>query len=376
VKPGENVEVSLNDSTGVELKGENSNENRCLAEWNQIIHPLKEIVVTFEKNEKTYTSTYKTFFPLVEEVAQKAKVFKNNIHSGNVDFDRLMKLKVDFDLEYFALRFIRTPRKEHPSVADYTPYYKQLMEGKSCIDNAAVLNFGKAKELISLLVDLRAMYFNKMEDYKQLGSRLKWADSTLKNDTIVGIYYSWHLDYFKSFDQIEQAFAEINLDRIPTEYKIAIDNAKKKLMPVDAGIVAYDFTLEDINGKKVSLSDFKGNVIILDFWASWCAPCKKEIPELEKLHEKMSGQAVTFIAVSADTDKKSWEKAVKTREMKGIQLYNNGWGDVASLYKVTGVPRFVAIGKDGVIKSLNAPRPTSGNLDAMVNDLLKADVKK
>ena len=96
-----------------------------------------------------------------------------------------------------------------------------------------------------------------------------------------------------------------------------------------------------------------------------------KVPKLEEIEENLKGQDVEFIAISVDTDKSAWEKAVRTREMKGTQLYNNGWDNVASLYKVTGVPRFIVINKDGVIESLNASRPTSGRLEEMLLKLLK-----
>lgn len=374
IKPGDVINVDLNDDTGIELKGKNSPENICLSEWQKMIHPLKEIVITFQKNESTYNATYEVFFPLVDDVIKKAEAFKKKINSGNVAFDQLMKLKVDFDIEYYALRFLRIPRTKFPSKEDYTTYYNQLLTTSTCISNANVLQLNNAKDHIARVVDLTVLHAGQIEEYKSLTTRLKLVNEILVNDTIAGIYFGWHLQYFKDYDEIKSAFEEVNIKRIPEKYQKLIADKMNELRPVDSGMTSYDFTLKDVDGNDVSLSDFKGKVVLIDFWATWCAPCKKELPALLDLAKKLEGKELVILSISVDTDKKAWEKMVKSENLAGINLYNNGWGDVAALYKVTGVPRYVLIDKNGQIVQLNAPRPSNSKLEMMINKLIEAQI--
>jgi len=112
------------------------------------------------------------------------------------------------------------------------------------------------------------------------------------------------------------------------------------------GQIAPEFTLKDKNGKSVSLSDFKGKYVLLDFWASWCGPCKGELPYLHKANEKFKD--VTIVSISIDKDVEAWEKAIQKDDMSWNQLIVND-SDIKKAYEIRGVPRIMLIGKDGKI---------------------------
>ena len=101
----------------------------------------------------------------------------------------------------------------------------------------------------------------------------------------------------------------------------------------------------------VSLKSFKGKVVIVDFWASWCGPCRQEIPNVKKYYEEFkSNKDVVFISVSIDSKKADWEKALKEEQCEWIQLLApNSGRDVMKSYQFNGIPFIVAIGKDGKI---------------------------
>ena len=100
-----------------------------------------------------------------------------------------------------------------------------------------------------------------------------------------------------------------------------------KLYKTRAGGVAADFTYPDVNGKQVSLSDFKGKVVLIDVWATWCAPCRGEIPHLKKLEEEMKGMDVIFLGVSVDEarNKQKWVDFIEQEKLGGIQVFVFGW---------------------------------------------------
>ncbi|MGN6510817.1 MAG: TlpA family protein disulfide reductase, partial [Chitinophaga sp.] len=137
---------------------------------------------------------------------------------------------------------------------------------------------------------------------------------------------------------------------------------------------AVDFTYPDLKGKQTSLSDFKGKVVLVDVWATWCGPCKGEIPHLKKLEKEMHGTDVVFMSVSVDVEKdhQKWKDFVASEELGGVQLFASGWSDIAKFYNIKGIPRFMVFDKKGNIVSTDAPRPSSKELKL----LLESEAKK
>ncbi|OJJ17963.1 hypothetical protein BKI52_29340 [marine bacterium AO1-C] len=128
---------------------------------------------------------------------------------------------------------------------------------------------------------------------------------------------------------------------------------------LDKGKAAPTFTLKNLAGKQVSLSDFKGKVIYLDFWASWCKPCMKEVPHAKKLKEKLQGQPVAFLYISVDENDKMWKRAIERKQIKGEHLVAPGMQHaVAQAYNARSIPRYVIIDKAGNIWHRNASRPS------------------
>ena len=128
-------------------------------------------------------------------------------------------------------------------------------------------------------------------------------------------------------------------------------------------IKAPSFTYTDINGKSVSLNDFKGKLVYMDIWATWCGPCKMQIPGLKALEEKYKNEDIVILSISIDPleDKDKWRKMVIDKNLKGVQLYAGAESDFPKDYQVEFIPRFVIISPNGDILMNNAPQPL--NLD-------------
>jgi thiol-disulfide isomerase/thioredoxin len=139
------------------------------------------------------------------------------------------------------------------------------------------------------------------------------------------------------------------------------------------GEPAIDFTYPDKEGNELSLSTFKGSLVYVDVWATWCGPCVGEIPALKELEHDYHNNNITFLSVSVDTDKEAWLTMVAEKQLGGVQLWANGWTEITKSYAIISIPRFMLFDADGNIISLNAPIPSSdeirGLLDANLGGL-------
>ncbi len=128
-----------------------------------------------------------------------------------------------------------------------------------------------------------------------------------------------------------------------------------------------DFKGEDINGKQMSLRDFRGKYVYIDIWATWCGPCQRELPFLKKLEEKYRERNITFVSLSVDTDKAKWEARVKSGELCGTQLLIGRGTKFQKDYRINGIPRFILLDPNGRIVNPDMTRPSSEDTEKILN---------
>ena len=149
--------------------------------------------------------------------------------------------------------------------------------------------------------------------------------------------------------------------------------------PKDAKLANLDFTMKDTNGKDVRLSDYKGKVILLDFWATWCGPCKYEIPVFVELQKQYGKDGLQVIGVSVDDTPEKLEPFVKQFKMNYPVLQGLGHDDVQDSYgPMFAMPINVLISRDGKIcaKHLGMPAKSAKEpAEKTVRDAFEEEIK-
>ena len=366
LKGGEEVNIDLAE-TKATLNGKNTKENKALYIWEDYAANIRLKSVYFEFTE----STYEDFFPEFETFVAGLDDLKAKLKSGNKAFDETLLKLVDYETDYYAIIFLFTPRTKGPERSMWPAYYDSIMSDKKFTTDD-VLQFPYGVRIVDNYAGFAESYYTRGEgvDY------FDFAISYLPNDRLKGEYlinskfetFGDYNDYLEAMEKYEKYLVTPSLRR--RAEAIGAD-----LFVVRPGAPAADFTYPDAEGKMVSLSDFKGKVVLVDVWATWCGPCRGEIPHLKKLEEEMHGKDVVFMSVSLDEekDKQTWLDFIKKEQLGGVQLFASGWDTpIAEAYGIEGIPRFMVFDKKGNIVSVRAPRPS----DPELKEMLEAELAK
>lgn len=165
--------------------------------------------------------------------------------------------------------------------------------------------------------------------------------------------FNYETHYDEGLAAISAATKKYGLDGNYAK-EFAKRKATVKGQPFPSGIV-----LKDVNGKVVDFSSFRGKYVYIDMWASWCGPCCKEVPYLQKLESELKNDKVAFVSISLDTREAQWKKKMEQLKMHGNQLIDssNAFGNALN---VQGIPFFVIYDPQGKLYMYDAPRPSQG----------------
>ncbi len=293
----------------------------------------------------------------------------------DADFIRMEKIAVKYS--WLAnLQSYPTRVNYYNDQATVPDDWFNFMEGVS-IDDPALLDVPDAKYFLVGLAGDKAL---KRSGIEQKDS---WANPTLLRTTFEVVENEFtHPEVVDVllFEKLKQHLDATSPDGIGdlVELYLALAVDAKRAETISklydewqalaAGQPAPAFTVVDIEGNEHSLSDFAGKLVFIDFWATWCGPCKVEIPFLKQLHEDYKDTDLVVISISVDKDKAAWEKMITDEGYEWLQ-YHDGV-NANDLYMVKYIPTFVLIGRDGNLINVRAPNPSSDQLRPMIDKAL------
>ncbi|WP_027137603.1 TlpA family protein disulfide reductase [Gaetbulibacter saemankumensis] len=239
-------------------------------------------------------------------------------------------------------------------------------EGDGAVDNNFLIETSKLQEDI---IDLDAM---ANLDMASLDKEFASIENKLN-------------EHWQSNPQIDTVLTnefKNNITPMLSYYKKHVSETIALKAELPKGAPSPDFSdYENYKGGTTSLADLKGKYVYVDVWATWCGPCKAEIPSLKKLEEAYHGKNIHFVSMSVDDDRShggSWDKAredwkamVADKELSGIQIFApKGWqSEFVQNYRIKGIPRFILIDPNGNIVTPDAPRPSSDKLIELFDSL-------
>ncbi|MBM7869138.1 thiol-disulfide isomerase/thioredoxin [Clostridium pascui] len=146
------------------------------------------------------------------------------------------------------------------------------------------------------------------------------------------------------------------------------DNFKNETALKVSKTKAMDFKLKDLTGKEVSLSDYKGKKVFLNFWATWCSPCKAEMPEMEKLYQETKNSDLVILAVNLDEEKDTVQKFINSNKYNFPVLLDTG-NIVAGKYEVVSIPTSFFIDEEGNIVDKHIGAMTIEDMKNYINNI-------
>tara|TARA_B100001287_G_scaffold46460_2_gene35526 strand:- start:5725 stop:7104 length:1380 start_codon:yes stop_codon:yes gene_type:complete len=351
LEPGYDLYLTLNTNEFDEslvFKGIGEKPNNFLAYYflyneKNTLSNNKYLLMSDEEYFKLETNKHKELLLMLEKkvdnnatfiALQKDKfryVILSNIlkKSGNNFFN----FKTNVEITEFLENAIKTINFKDTSLYKSNSYYKSFFNNyftiglvannQSCIDYFSNELNNNQKNYIIKLIGKGISFYNTNDIDAYYNALLKLVDN--KNELVI--------------------------------YKSLYD----KITSLSKGSPSPKFKYKDIQGKIISLNQLKGKLVYIDVWATWCGPCKVQIPYLKQLEELYRNKAIEFVSISIDQpkDEEKWRKMVVEKKLKGIQLFaDNAWkSSFVKDYVIQGIPRFILLDKNGNIISPFAPRP-------------------
>lgn len=283
------------------------------------------------------------------------------------------------ELEYLRLLMLTKYPTLHQYYTKQTDFkvsenYLKELDKVNYLDEKAYKAKGYYDDLVAEHFKLKAQDLTKNEEENKYFDKLSFygtiSNEYIKNKLLgpIGLYDITKVEnkkeYYDAF--VLASTSTKNNEKVKEKYDFL-----QQLKPGQPSPIFTNY-LNHV-GEPTSLSDFKGKYVYIDVWATWCAPCKAEIPSLKKIEKQYHGKNIVFVSLSVDVEKKhdAWKEMVVSEQLSGVQLITDkNWeSDFIKGYRIRAIPRFILIGPDGNIVDSHAPRPSNPKLISLFDEL-------
>lgn len=270
------------------------------------------------------------------------------------------KFRMEKSIDRMERRMLVVGTYSRPVFLDEKPIVIDVVGflGDTAVENSFVLNgspeqvvMNKNQEVMMLRAFAAAFGASLEEPDQYIES---FIDSNLNHASIAYLMEDLLLSGY-SFPAIEK-----NYERLAPEVKVSIPGKSLKdqieyIRPIRMGGIAPDIDLPEVDGKQVTLYSLRGKYVLLDFWASWCGPCRKEIPDLKAIYGQFKDKGFEIYSVSLDDKREAWAKAVSELELPWLHVSSlKGWDcPVVKRYGITGIPKMFLLDPEGKIVAVN-----------------------
>lgn len=231
------------------------------------------------------------------------------------------------------------------------PKYKQVDEVYYILGSTLV-QFNRTEEGISVLDELIRYYPLAPSVGESLLTLGLAYDKVSKHDKADEVYRKLVNNSKYNGSKLTEAAQQL-LEADKTDRKGALQGlSDSSNSPNFVGQPALDFQVKDLDGKPLSLEKLKGQVVLLDFWATWCPPCKAEMPNVKRTYQKYKNQKFEIIGISLDSGKAPLEDYIEKEGITWPQYYDNS-RQVSNMYQVRAIPSTFLIDADGIIRQTN-----------------------
>ncbi|WP_272151317.1 TlpA family protein disulfide reductase [Tenacibaculum aiptasiae] len=359
-----NMDAKEFDET-ITYKGEGSNENNFLAQ--------KYLIKEKQDTKDLFSSEESEFLKKLDN--QKTELLNSFTDNLDKDFVELEKTSINYDRIMTAKQYERAhayftknndfkASKNFPDLAkdlnyDNEEHYKTFSAYKNLVGRNFYAKVDEAVKKDSVAFDKATVDFIK-----------KVKSKVIKNGLLKSVAYEVSFENPKP-EGIYNAIMELSTDE---DFKKGLTQKYELIKKLGRGSDSPAFeNFENYAGGTSSLKDFRGKYVYIDVWATWCGPCKAEIPSLKKVEKQYHDKNIEFVSISIDPKKDHglWEQMIKDKELGGVQLFaDNDWNSkFIKDYGINGIPRFILINPEGKIISASAPRPSNKALIDLFDEL-------
>ena len=362
LKSGEAVELQLKNNR-LSLSGKSGKENQALFQWEGSVEDVKMHAFLYNYLPGEYSVEYTAFFKELETAATVRDKLLKDLEDKNNEFYSLLKYKMKTDLDFYALSFLKNAKYQIPDSVELPDYYQNLDLEKNLL-NLKILELPNAGMMLEACV-----WYQNQDKGQSIASSLSSAMESLKEKELQQEYLLSQASHVKFYDELQSLLDEVGDGFFDDDYKSRLNKIKEKLSWSAPGLQAPDFKAMKLDSTWVSLSDFKGKVVVVDVWATWCEPCKRMMPLFHQLEQELKDENVAFINVCVGTwaEVDLWKTMAKGFQIEENTSFVNGWkSDFVKDYHISGVPRYMIFDEEGRIVSVKAPNPLKPELKELI----------